>query len=177
MDMDRGVRGWLLNTCKENYWRVAGWYDFEDLIQDGMLHYVRVSNKYPHVTSQKHLGALFRTAFTNHIHDLSKRRSRIDCEINECLLGVPIAEVESVANTQPDTSLIMAQLPPILRSLLNTLQDDPRAYRRFRRRLDGTRETNNDHLCRLIGLDPTSTGDVLQSLHRHLIGRPPKIAV
>jgi hypothetical protein len=40
------MRGFIVNTAKENYWRVAAWYDLEDLIQDGYMCYYKCRQRY-----------------------------------------------------------------------------------------------------------------------------------
>jgi len=173
MDMDRGVRGYLVNTSRENFWRVAGWYDFDDMIQDGCWMWQRLVIKYPNVTP-KHRMALFKTAFTNHIHDLSKKRSRNEFVVNESDLGAEMHEVESLMFSElPDTSLIVSRLPPLLRALIHAIQNDPRARsENYRLHRDDTRETTNERLCRIVGVDPTSI-DLLGTLRQYLRGEAP----
>lgn len=26
---DAGIRGWVINTARQHFWRVASWYEFE----------------------------------------------------------------------------------------------------------------------------------------------------
>lgn len=59
-----------------NYWRVARMYEPEDLIQDGYMIYAKCRQHYQssrEVTERRHFMALFKTSFTNHIHDLAKK--------------------------------------------------------------------------------------------------------
>jgi hypothetical protein len=164
----------LYNVAKQHYWRVAGWYEFDDLIQDGFLHYSRIVAKYPNVTEPKQLMRLFQRTFTNHIHDLAKRRTRYELEVNECDLGLRISEL-TTRQTLPDVSETIATLPPVLRRLLDVMQNDPRTKSPFR--LRGThRETTNEFLCRLVGVDPNEY-NLLESLRTHLTDGLLKTAV
>lgn len=166
-NMDRGVRGWIFKTAKENLWRVSGHIDFADLIQDGYLHWHRICIKYPNVTKQSHRMALFKTAFTNHIHDLSKKKSRLEL-VAECELDTPLdvmLEGED-PGADPDHAFIFAQLPPTLMRALSRVIDGTSPYRH---RLDHTRETTNERLCRFAGLDP-SKRDVQTAVLRYLAG-------
>jgi hypothetical protein len=152
MNMDQGVRGWIYNAARENLWRVSGHIEFSDLVQDGFMFWQRIVNRYPNVTETKHRMALFKTAFTNHIHDLSKKKSRLEL-VTESDLETPIEsmlEGEDPA-ADPDGSFIMSQLPPAIMKALKRMVDGDPPYRRY---LDGTRETTNQLLCRLAGLDP-----------------------
>lgn len=165
-NMDRGVRGWLYNTARENFWRVADWYEFDDLIQDGMLHYVRVTQKYSDVKEPRHIMRLFQTVYTNHIHDLAKKRRRYELECNEASIGLSVAEVRTTRTQAPDVNMITCRLPPVLRKLVDVLQNDPRlalpSVRRGRKR-----ETTNEMLCRLVGVDPNAS-NIMEDLKSHL---------
>lgn len=158
---DAGVRGWLHKTARAHFWRVAGWCEFEDLIQDGMLLYHRIVTRYPNVTEPKHRMRLFQTAFTNHIHDLSKKRTKLETAIE---FAEEQCSIQDPTVTQPDTSVVLATLSPVLQSFVALMQTNPRA--RFRHRIDH-RETTNERICRLIGADPQQI-NVLQALRDHL---------
>ncbi len=166
-NMDQGARLWIFKTARENLWRVAGHIDFDDLVQDGMYFWHRIVTRYPNVTHPPHRMALFKTAYSNHIHDLSKNRSRLEL-VNESDLGVDmdvLVEGED-PNADPDLAFLIAQLPPaIMRVLTRMYQGDAP----FRLRLDGTRETCNQRACRIAGLDPTKR-DIHTALLRYLNG-------
>lgn len=150
--MDQGVRGWIFNTARENLWRVSGHIGYDDLCQDGFMFWHRICVRYPNVTETKHRMALFKTAFTNHIHDLSKKRSRLEL-VTESDLDTPVEallEGEDPA-ADPDASFIASQLPATIKRIVARMLEGEPPYRRY---LDGTRETTNQLLCRLAGLDP-----------------------
>jgi hypothetical protein len=112
----------------------------------------RIVTRYPNVTETKHQMALFKTAFTNYIHDLSKKKSRLPL-VTESDLDTPmeaLLEGEDPA-ADPDRNLITSQLPPAIMRVLTRMTTGDPPYRRY---LDGTRETTNQLLCRLAGLDP-----------------------
>lgn len=168
MDMDRGVRGWIYNVSKQNFWRVAGWYEFEDLIQDGFMNYQRIVNKYPGKTPA-HTAALFRTAFTNHIHDLAKKRTRYSPEVIESDYGLSLELIETPAYVLPASSEIIASLPLVLKRLLHVMETEPHRVRSRCRVMPEYRQTTNDKLCRLVGADPSKI-DLLSVLYDYLAG-------
>lgn len=153
MDMDRGVKGWIVNTTKLNYWRVAGWYEFDDLVQDGYLHYQRIINKYTNVKQPAQIMSLFKVAFTNHIHDLSKKKTKYAHEVCETALGIALENIRGTMHINPDTSALVAAMPNVLRDLISHMQTDARVRRPCRRFVDH-RETTNEKLCRIVGADP-----------------------
>jgi hypothetical protein len=166
--MDQGVRGWIFKTARENLWRVSGHIELSDLAQDGFLFWHRIVMRYPNVTETRHRMALFKTAFTNHIHDLSKKKSRLEL-VAEADLDIPMDALIDGEDpgADPDIAFIIQQLPPaLMRVLMRLLEGDPP----YRRRLDWSRETTNERLCRFAGLDPTKRdiqAAVLQYLNGH----------
>ena len=165
--MDQGVRGWIYKSARENLWRVSGHIDFDDLVQDGFMFWQRIVVRYPNVTHRPHQMALFKTAFSNHIHDLSKKKSRLEL-VTEADMDVPLdfmLEGDDPAQ-DPDLAFIITQLPPAIMRVLTRMvegQDSP-----YRLRLDHSRETTNERLCRFAGIDSSKRDvhtAVLQYLH------------
>jgi hypothetical protein len=79
--LDAGVKGWIFNTARANYWRVASWYELEDLIQDGYLCFAKCRARFktdrvdlPAEEMRTFMGYLER-AFLNHITDLANKRT------------------------------------------------------------------------------------------------------
>lgn len=165
--LDAGMRGLIVNMATRNYWRVAAWYDLEDLIQDGYLCYAKVRHAYRKKIRageirQAHFTALFKTTFHRHIIDLSndKRESKEVCVSQ-------IASPDSDGSTELETLLgsvegeqtamvLLRSMPTELRQLWRFLrsQDGRDKLRQPRRKEGGVRETTNEHLCRLLGMDP-----------------------
>lgn len=173
MDMDVGARRWLAKTARANHWRVANFYEIDDLIQDGYYVYYYAVRRYSAVRDRPHIMALFKTIFTNHIHDL--------CKGHRCpKMGVfsdarvPTVELDDVhvaaAGSDPlaDVLRVIAEAPPALASLLRTLINNVDLLGGpYERRPDGTRETTNQRLCAALGVDPREFdlhGDLLTYL-------------
>jgi hypothetical protein len=167
-NMDQGVRGWIFKTARENMWRVSSSYELSDLMQDGFLIWHRVCVKYPNVTVQKHRMGLFKTAFTNHIHDLSKKRTRLEL-VRESDLGTTMEVMLEGEDpgSDPDLAFIVRQLPPALMRVLSCVIESNSPHRL---RLDHSRETTNERLCRLAGLDPTKR-NIHTAVLQYLAGR------
>lgn len=167
--LDQGLHGWIINYARKNFWRVASWIDFEDLVQDGFLCYCVCNVRYRQVKEQRHFMSLVKITFIRHVHDLANQRTRA---IDEPLVLSPgqfedyWGSLEAMLPSEPEESSFMTlvkQLPDELQKLIVTLQndgkdlpilsrDDKRDHQgRFRVR---RRETTNDFHCRLAGLDP-----------------------
>lgn len=85
--LDDGMRGFITNFARKNHWRVAGWCDLDDLVQDGYLCYykIRRHENYRALTNKRNptpddvrqVMALVRTAFTRHVHALACKQSPV----------------------------------------------------------------------------------------------------
>lgn len=147
--LDPGLRGWLVNYSKRNFWRVPSCYDLDDLIQDGYLCYCVCNAKYRHVKVQRHFMALVKVTFHNHITDLANERTRL----GEVLVPPDSPTLDRVETPDALCAVLLRQLPDELKQLLHVLLHGARQIP-MRRYADGTRETTNDYLCRLLGVDP-----------------------
>lgn len=178
--MDKGARNWLLRVAKKNYWRVVGWYEIDDLIQDGHLIWAMVVERYEtrpgRVRSRRHLMALFKVCYINHITALANAKTRTAERVVADLLLTErfLSETETwdLAFKVEDVSahnLLIAELPPQLRELMRLLETgDTRKLRyKYRRLRANTRETFNSRLCKLLGVDTsTDIADTLRNLLR-----------
>jgi hypothetical protein len=160
--MDQSAKGWLYKTARAHFWRVASWYEFNDLVQDGFFTYHRIVTRYPNVTEPKHRMRLFQTAFTNHIHDLSKKRTNQEFELTESVVGLDLSLLDTFI--LPDTSEMIATLPPKLRQCIDVIQNKNK--QRYRHK-PGRRETHNERLCRLIGAEPQGV-KLLDAIRQYL---------
>lgn len=164
--MDDGARYWMVKTAKANYWRVASWYELDDLIQDGMLCWWRIVDRYEtkagRVRARRHLMRLFQRTYTNHIHDLAKARTHYEFE--QKISDVLSAPIESEArlwhvvdNDGGDLMAferLIAEAPRQLRALIGQLLSDgesPTLQASYRVRRDGTRETLGERFARMVG--------------------------
>jgi hypothetical protein len=163
--LDAGIRGLIFNTVKKNYWRVANWLEFEDLIQDGYMLWCKVRRRYPDVHEIKHLTALFKTTFTRHIIDLSnEKRAGDEIALSQIVTrqDANTQAWEALLGTCPEEATLrclLANAPAELKALwrfLNSEDGRARLNGRYRQRLSG-HETNNEFLCRVLGFNPATT--------------------
>lgn len=160
--LDAGVRGLIVNMATKNFWKVASWYELDDLIQDGYMCYAKVRRAYPKIKEVRHLTALFKTTFSRFIIDLAAKK-RLGEELVLSQMAAPDSdgsqELESLLGSQPEEQTAMVLLhsmPSELRALWRFLrsEDGRTRLRQPRRKVAGVRETTNEHLCRLLGFDP-----------------------
>lgn len=149
--MDDGARKWLIKTARKNLWRVADYYDLDDLIQDGLIVWARVVKKYPRAKDKPHLMALFMRSYTNHINTLSKSRTRerdaVKAMIDTSLIIEPITD-----DGFGHLAAKIATAPPAIQNLLRALATEHGSKvlnAVYRQRRDGSRETRQERLCRM----------------------------
>jgi hypothetical protein len=185
LPMDDGARIWLLREVRRQYWRVATWYEIDDLVQDGLLHYHRVATKYAHVKDRPHIMRLFQITFINHVHDLSKRKGKqIDLPISTYISN-PLSEntILDRVGTEDSMNLALfkaslAKAPKPVIDVINLLTTE---YGRrclcaqMRVYTNGVRETLNDRLCRLCNYDPKVT-DLVGTVRSYLMDQDEQIA-
>ncbi len=175
-EMDQWAMNWLQARARKEYWRVAAWHDVDDLIQDGVFFYYRVVRHYPHVTERRHLMGLFQRAFINHIHNLSKHRTRMVEEIVDVPEGYdPLYALEQLHEDGADVPFehLLHEAPPEARMVLELLLRDPSILLRPYRRRKRQRETLNARLCRMLNL--TYEIDLVTPTYDYLKGRDYKV--
>jgi hypothetical protein len=168
--MDASAARWLGAVARDHYWRVAAWYDLEDLLQDGLLCWQIVVVRYPEATTIQHRMKLFKTTFLNHIHQLANRRS---ANAPEMAVEDPLGHHQAVEPRDPDTydmQQLLDAAPPLLRRCLAAILANPKLLARPHRRwIKGRRETTNEWLAGMIGIDPSSVN--LHAQLRELLGK------
>lgn len=162
MQMDDGMKGWIVNTSKKHHWRVASYIDLDDLVQDGFMHFYRLRAKYPDVVDRPHMMRLLQITFTNWINDLATKRTRH----NEVLAEYQALIEDETQHyslfcdpeVEPAFAVRLARAPAHIKKLLSALSTDEgvrrlsRPYRVFRDHI----ETRNERLCRIAGVAANS---------------------
>lgn len=169
--LDQGLERWIFKTATKNFWRVAGGYELEDLIQDGYVVWVTCRNRYRHVMDKPHFMALFKTSYINHITDLANKRTKlasIDCGMPDVELSVlnRMLGLEAEATT---LATLLEHAPPLIKkafALFCTESGRAKLAGEFER-INGVRETTNQFLCRMLGADPARV-NVPQMMKQYL---------
>ncbi len=163
--LDKTLISWIYRYAARQYWRVASWYDYEDLVQDAMFIVVKCRTKYPELDKQ-HFSARFRTAFTHHITDLANQRITgkcLDPKRHGIKLTAPLVSsvddttLSILLNTLREEStqfiaVLFSEAPSAIKSVI-ALFNDPQKLILMQAPLKRG-ETRNRRLCKLIELDP-----------------------
>lgn len=164
--MDHAARIWLHRTAVENYFRVRGFMDLDDLVGEGMLSYAKVLARYPEVKKPEHIMGLFMSVFNNRITDLARQRTVRKIMANETDLGMTPGHLDDMVAVEPTTSLHIALMPRWMRQLVYMIASDPYCGSTFAF-INGHWETTDEKLCRILGMQP-SDRTLLQQLHDYL---------
>lgn len=150
--LDDGVRGWIHNAARKHFWRVADWYDLDDLVQDGYVCYYKCHQRYvveqqpwrsrdpskyrplprenPTSEDRRRLMSRVKMAFLNHVSTLAKQRrdlpetaaSQLAVE-GEAVDGV-LDRLGSAVSEEASAALLLRQLPSELVQLAQALAQD-----------------------------------------------------
>lgn len=162
---DAGIRGWLVNTARTNYWRVRSSYEFDDLVQDGYMVYAKCYARYYKNLTKDHdrqLMALVQVAFINHINTLSQKRG-LTTEVPFSQVLPPDAETEELERLLPaeeelgSIMVLLNNAPTEIVQVVTALLQDATGFMRTRNFRRAIRETTNEYFCRLVGADPKTT--------------------
>ena len=166
--MDKGAIGWMTRYASKNYWRIAAHMDFEDLCQEGIECYYRVVRRYVDghynggkgtVTDRPHIMRMFQLRFRSRIEDLAKSRSQqVDFAVGDLFEStIQVPDLNATAISELSARLAKAPLPvKNVLQLFLTPEGLAELQKPYEIR-EGKRETFNQRLCRLTGLDPKVT--------------------
>lgn len=158
--LDEGLERWIHKTAAAQFWRVSGGYELEDLVQDGYLYWALCRERYRHVTEKRHFMALFMTSYQNHITNLANARTKrghVDCAVPDVEPSV-LARMIGVETEGATLATLLEHAPPVLKRAFGLFCTDAgrATLRQEFQRVNGVRETTNQFLCRLLGVDPTT---------------------
>jgi len=195
LDIDESARRWMIKYARKNFWRVAAWYELDDLIQDGLMCWWHVRRRYADIAEMRHIMSLFQRTYINHVHQMANKRSAGHWFSHACGEEIAVTEecVEDVSiaggghvDPAADEAILISEAPVDVRKLIVEIVQHPELTGSpCRRRMSGSprrprmisgsagptrmtrRETTNEWLCRIAGLDPTQF-DLRSRLLAHL---------
>lgn len=177
--LDAGLRGFILNTAKREYWRVAELCDLADLVQDGVMIAWKCHSRYvaprTDLTGSKGdrrwFQALVKTSYMNHIASLSTKHKGVSVKsASEFLTDDSDDDIlERNGATAPELGTLgamLAQAPWELLELIRLLAGDGKEALGFKRKGRAGRETTNEYYSRLLGVDPNER-NLINELREH----------
>lgn len=148
MQMDDSARGWLFKTARREFWRVAGFYEFDDLLQEGYMCWWRCKRNYPLSRPHQIMG-YFKIAFHNELNRMSAKRAKAKwLEYSD--------QVPDVMDYSAAVVELLAMAPQTVKQARGKLAADERMQRPYRRRRDGTRERTDERIARILDVPEDS---------------------
>jgi len=162
-NLPQAVIGFIHNHARKNFWRVASWYEIEDLIQDGLLCAYKCIDRYgkPGVDiDEPHFMRLVQSTFYNHIGELLRWSRAVDDSTKISDLSSKLQEQDILdrilESEEPEQEflVLIKELPEQLRKIVELYfsEDGIKKIRKsLRIRFDGNNETMSERLNKLTG--------------------------
>ena len=172
LSIPKEVLGWISNHSRKNYWRVASFYEVDDLIQDGIIKAYEVINRYgvPGLEIDRpHYMALVKTSFNNHIVDLLPRKytsEKVSVVSFAVLISKPtINRMDGMDENgefwnsyfrsedgDQEENMFVVEMPEYLRKGVQFFLSNPNTFQYFRKRLQSEKdESLSSKLARMVG--------------------------
>lgn len=113
--------GWVVNQLHGNYWKVEPLGDWDDIMQEARVCFCEVYNTYPEV-EDRHLMALFKTAWSRRFIDLAHKATRHRSEIS--VETLPLETPGELSNSG-FLAVLIEQAPDEVRSVLSLFLNAP----------------------------------------------------
>jgi len=153
------IKNWTKSFIRSQKWRCDPTLnEAEDLLQDGHLVFMRITTAYPRVIEPSQFMALYKTAFTNLIHDKSCHKRRRD----HVRAPQDVSELYDLVSETTNSGYIRALLdeaPQELKLALELVAADANGLKADKQ----SPQTLNMKLRRILGLE--STFDFRTALH------------
>jgi hypothetical protein len=143
---------WTAAFLKQHKWRVDRLHDFDDLMQDAYLVFVKVCDTYPRVMDPGHFFSLYKRSMINKMHDRSCARSRhgkVNISLPEDVSDFFIGRIGEAGNAGYAAALL-AELPEEMRLVVDYLTTNQSETPRRKR--GQPRENLSMRVCRELGL-------------------------
>lgn len=154
------IKGWAAKTIKKNIWRYDHLHSFEDLMQDAYVCFLVCCERYPRVVEAPHFMALFKTTLRNFlcdrsIYNIRKKAITVDLEGDALeFADMLIGDLDNGGYL----AVLLHEAPPEIKAALEVFMNEEYLHelqKPIRTEPKGLcyRETLNDRLCRLTGID------------------------
>ncbi len=151
------VQGYTVNYLRKNYWRIVGVIEEEDMMQEAKCIFYMVKRRYSYIDNGGWFMALYKTALTNLINDLSCERMDRLSNTMDTNLEIALNFRRVVEENQGYLVCLIEQAPEEVRAVLNLLSSAPKellddiasAWKaQGKRKIEGSK-----HLSKLLGYD------------------------
>lgn len=150
----REYEGWAASFIKSNIWRCDRVYEFQDLMQEAYLTFVKVMNTYPRVIEARHFMALYKRAMINQMHDRScykQRREALVTDVSMDISDLYAGRIGEVTNAGY-LAVFLGEIPDELKLALSLAASDKTEMQPRKRRKLAERENLSRRVGRILGM-------------------------
>lgn len=128
------VEGCAVLVIREHYGWLCAEYEFDDLMQEAYLVYMKVKARYPHIDNQKWFLGMFTVSLRNKLQNMARKTGRT-ISLEELPQGLPEAVLDF---DEGYARRLLAELPERARQLIHEVcfsvveADGRAAYRKLR---------------------------------------------
>lgn len=142
------IEGWTVNYLKREFWRVEAIMEWQDVLQEAYIVFMRCAAKYPHMDTPQHFMALYKRAWTNEFNDLSSEATKLRAlvpDVREVDSEETPMEAAGELENEGYLRILVSQAPDEVRSVLCLMLNAPQElldvlladWRQDNRRADG----------------------------------------
>ncbi len=124
------VEGYVVNQLSRHYWRVRATMEWDDVMQEARVTFLKVSMTYPGV-EDKHLMSLFKTAWSRRFTDMAEADTASRVVVYEYTMSDDDSEaasfdpVDTGISGNPILALMIEQAPSEIKTVLNLFLSAP----------------------------------------------------
>ena len=173
-EWDDILHGYTVKYARQHVWRYKGRLELDDIVDEAFLVFCYCRDRYKYETGS-HFMAIYKLALSQHTMDLGRKINRWEMSGGPSSQGDSEAVLEGDDDVEPtscflddydhaaevDLILSLTDADPLIQKLLVAAQGQIHSRKRKRKR-NGSRETENEALCRMAGV-PAQT-DLYQKL-------------
>lgn len=147
------VEKFTYNFIHRNKWRLDRIHEFEDQVQDALLIFMKIRDRYPRVVEERHFMALYKRALANKYHDQAlymKRKRVVHQDTSQDVSELYTGRIGELTHGGYAAALL-AEAPEELKLALKLLAENPDALRSLPR--SKHRQNLNMKIRTALGLD------------------------
>lgn len=161
------IEGYVVNHVKRNFWRVEKNMEYEDVMQDANVIYLKLALKYHDIDTPQHFMALFKTSWNNHFTDLSNAETasravmyenQLYTSDNEEEVSDAMNQITGDLNNNGFINTMIRQAPEEVRQVVALFANAPAEILELASNAWREKRKNSDYgnamLCELLGIKP-----------------------
>jgi hypothetical protein len=170
------IEGYVVNYLSANYWRVKNNMEYEDMMQEAQVVYLRLVRKYPDIDTPQHFMALFKTSWGNHFVDFTNKETNARAlmyenqfqDVEDTMSNF-MSSIMGDSNNNGYLLILIKEAPAEVRQVLSLFLNAPSEILDLASKAwkDGGRNQDygNNMLCKLLGIEPGT--DVIGIVQRY----------